>query len=82
MGIVNLLGNKILLEEDINKSISNDWFKTKKQKSVNDKTGYKDSRYNIARALVNFPGDLWTKKDIEEATIKVAERITEFIFTL
>ena len=29
--LANLLGNKILLEEDINKSISNDWFKTKKR---------------------------------------------------
>lgn len=78
--VVNLLGNKILLEEDINKSISNDWFKTKKQKSVKEKTGYKDSKYNIARALVDFPRDLWTKKDIEDATLKVAERISNFIF--
>ena len=28
--LVNKLGNKILLEENINKSVSNDWFKTKK----------------------------------------------------
>ena len=28
--LANQLGNKILLEENINKSISNDWFKTKK----------------------------------------------------
>lgn len=81
-GLANLLGNKILLEEDINKSISNEWFKTKKQKSVNDKIGYKDSRYNIARALVNYPSDLWTKKDIEDATKKVAERISDFIFAM
>lgn len=78
--IVNLLGNKILLEEDINKYIGNGWFKTKKQKSINDRTGYKDSRYNIARSLVNYPSDLWTKKDIEDTTIKVAERISDFIF--
>ena len=44
-GIVNKLGNKILLEEDINKSIGNEWFKTKKQNSINSKSGYKDSRY-------------------------------------
>ena len=80
-GLANLLGNKILLEEDINKSISNDWFKTKKQKSVNDKTGYKDSRYNIARSLINYPQDLWTKKDIEDITLKVADRISCFIFS-
>lgn len=79
--LANLLGNKILLEEDINKSIGNEWFKTKKQRSVNDKTGYKDSRYNIARTLVNYPKDLWTKTDIEETAEKVAERISDFIFS-
>lgn len=36
--LVNLLGNKVLLEEDINKSISNNWFKTKKQNSIYEKT--------------------------------------------
>ena len=78
--IVNKLGNKILLEEDINKSISNEWFKTKKQKSINDKAGYKDSKYPIARALTNYPKDTWTKKDIETVTVKIAERISKFIF--
>ena len=81
-GLANLLGNKILLEEDINKSISNDWFKTKKQKSVKDRTGYKDSKYHIARALVNYPSNLWTKTDIENTTMKVAERINNFVFAL
>ena len=33
--MVNKLGNKILLEEDINKSIGREWFKTKKQNSIN-----------------------------------------------
>jgi hypothetical protein len=77
---VNKLGNKILLEEDINKSIGNEWFKTKKQSSVIDKIGYKDSRYVIATTLINFPKDKWTKKDIEEATQKAADRIVDFIF--
>ena len=78
--LVNKLGNKILLEEDINKSIGNEWFKTKKQSSVIDKIGYKDSRYVIATTLINFPKDKWTKKDIEEATQKAADRIVDFIF--
>lgn len=78
--IVNKIGNKILLEEDINKSISNEWFKTKKQKSINDKSGYKDSKYNIAKALVNYKDDVWTKESIEEATQKAANRILRFIF--
>lgn len=78
--IVNKLGNKILLEEDINKSIGNEWFKTKKQSSITDKSGYKDSRYNIALSLVDYPSDLWTQDDITSATEKVADRIVNFIF--
>ena len=78
--IANKLGNKILLEEDINKSISNEWFKAKKQKSIVDKAGYKDSKYNIARALIDYPKDTWTKGDIETMTVRIAERISRFIF--
>jgi uncharacterized protein with ParB-like and HNH nuclease domain len=79
-GIVNKLGNKILLEEDINKSIGNEWFKTKKQNSINRKSGYKDSRYGIALALTAYPKDTWTKDDIDIATKKAVERIVKFIF--
>ena len=78
--LVNQLGNKILLEEDINKSISNDWFRTKKQKSVKEKKGYKDSKYGIASALAGYPSDTWTKEDITSATEKAASRIIRFIF--
>lgn len=78
--VVNQLGNKILLEEDINKSISNEWFKTKKQNSVKAKTGYKDSAYNIALDIVNYPSDTWTVSDISAATQKVVKRISDFIF--
>lgn len=80
--IVNRLGNKILLEEDINKSISNEWFKTKKQTSVNSKSGYKDSKYNIARSLTSYHKDKWEKDDIEQATQKVVSRIVDFIFSI
>ena len=78
--IVNTLGNKILLEEDINKSIGNEWFKTKKQTSILNKSGYKDSRYAIAIDLTNYRKDKWEKDDIEKATLKVAERLLKFIF--
>lgn len=78
--IVNKLGNKILLEEDINKSIGNEWFKTKKQNSINVKSGYKDSKYEIALALTSYPNDTWTKDDIVTATNKAADRIVKFIF--
>ena len=80
IGVVNKLGNKILLEEDINKSISNEWFKTKKQNSVMNKSGYKDSTYAIASALTTFPRDSWTKDDIEMANRKAIDRIVKFIF--
>jgi len=78
--IVNKLGNKILLEENINKSISNEWFKTKKQTSIKNKTGYKDSKYPIASDLTNYPSDTWTQDDINKATQKAVERIINFIF--
>jgi len=81
-GIVNKLGNKILLEEDINKSIGRDWFKTKIQNSIKDKSGYKDSRYAIARAMTEYPTDTWTKDDIDKATNKAVERIVKFIFNV
>lgn len=78
--IVNKLGNKILLEEDINKSISNEWFKTKKQSSINSKSGYKDSKYPIANALTGYHKDKWGKEDIEQATKEAVDRIVSFIF--
>lgn len=78
--IVNKLGNKILLEDRINQSIGREWFQTKKQNTIADKAGYKDSTYNIARALVDYPSDVWTKDDIETATGKVMARLLNFIF--
>jgi hypothetical protein len=78
--VVNKLGNKILLEEDINKSIGNEWFKTKKQNSVNSKSGYKSSKYNIALSLTTYTKDTWTKDDIDSATEKANNRILKFIF--
>ncbi len=78
--MVNLLGNKILLEEDINKHIGMDWFKTKKGTLVQDKKGYVGSRFGIASALSSYPSDKWGKPDIEMANEKTAERISRFIF--
>jgi len=78
--LVNLLGNKILLEEDINKSISNDWFKTKKGCSIKDKRGYLGSSFGMALDLAKYPKDKWGSEGIRESTETVAERITAFIF--
>ena len=78
--MANLLGNKILLEEDINKYIGMDWFKTKKGTLVQDKKGYVGSRFGIASALSSYTSDKWGKDDIETANHKAAKRICRFIF--
>jgi len=78
--LLNKLGNKILLEEEINKSLGDAWFRTKKQKSVKEKAGYRDSKYAIARELTNYHKDTWTKEDIEAATTEASERILSFVF--
>lgn len=81
---VNKLGNKILLEEKINRAIGNEWFRTKVSTRLEDKTGYMDSKYPIARALVSQYRDadkpFWKKNDIAAATDKAAGRIVKFIF--
>ena len=83
-GVVNKLGNKILLEEKINRAIGSEWFRTKVSTKLENKTGYIDSKYPIARALVskyqsaNKP--YWKKDDIMSATDKASDRIVRFIF--
>lgn len=82
---VNKLGNKIILEEKINRSIGNEWFRTKVSTKLENKTGYIDSTYQIANALVekykNSLKPYWKKDDINNATDKAIERIINFIFT-
>ena len=76
----NKIGNKILLEKNINASISNTWFRTKKQSSIGSKRGYKDSVFPIAKTLIKYSKDVWEKEDIDKATEKAATRIANFIF--
>lgn len=78
--LVNKLGNKILLEENINKSIGNDWFKTKKGTTVQSKRGYIGSKFGLASELAQYHKDKWEKADIEAYTDKAATRIAKFIF--
>ena len=82
--IVNKLGNKILLEEKINRAIGNEWFRTKVSTKLENKTGYIDSKYPLARALVsqyqNTNKPYWKKEDILSATEKASNRIVKFIF--
>ncbi len=83
-GIVNKIGNKILLEEKINRAIGNEWFRTKVSTKLENKTGYIDSTYPIASKLVekyhNESKPYWKKDDICAATEKASERIVKFIF--
>lgn len=82
--VVNKLGNKILLEQKINRSIGNEWFRTKVSTKIEDKTGYIDSNYPIAKKLVekykNDSKPYWKKDDIKAATVEASNRIVKFIF--
>lgn len=82
--IVNKLGNKILLEEKINRSIGNQWFRTKVSTTQKSKLGYVNSIYPLATALVETYGSdvkpYWKKDDINKATEKASNRIVRFIF--
>lgn len=81
---VHKLGNKILLEEKINRAIGNEWFRTKVSTKLSAKTGYIDSCYPLARTLVrkyeNDNKPYWCKKDIEKTTDAASDRIVNFIF--
>lgn len=81
---INKIGNKILLEYNINRSIGNEWFRTKISTKISDKSGYIDSKYPIAKSLVDKFKDeqkpFWTKNDIDTATKDACTRITNFIF--
>ena len=81
---VNKLGNKILLEEKINRAIGNEWFRTKVSTSLQEKTGYVNSIFPIASHLVqtyqNINKPFWKKEDISKATEKASQRIIDFIF--
>ena len=72
------------LEEKINRAIGNEWFRTKVSTKLENRTGYIDSQYPIARALVskyqNADKPYWKKEDIISAADKASDRIVGFIF--
>lgn len=82
--LVNKIGNKIILEPNINRSIGNAWFRTKIKRSVQQREGYRDSKFASARELVNEFEDqenpTWTVKNIHDRTERIVERISNFIF--
>ena len=81
---INKVGNKILLEYNINRTIGNEWFRTKISTAISEKSGYVESKYPLAQYLVekykNESKPYWTKSDIETATANASERIVHFIF--
>ena len=81
---INKIGNKILLEYNINRTIGNEWFRTKVSTKISEKSGYKESKYPLAQYLVETykkePKPYWTKSDIETSTVNASERIANFIF--
>lgn len=82
--IVNKLGNKILLEQKINRTIGNEWFRTKISFNSLGKQSYANSEYPIAKSIANHYKNIerpyWNKNDIESATQKAIRRISNFIF--
>lgn len=74
------IGNKILLESEINRGLGDSWFRTKKENTITSHRGYKGTKYKIASSLADYPKDTWTKEDIDKATERAARRISDFIF--
>lgn len=85
LSVVNKLGNKILLEENVNRSIGNAWFRTKIQSSIEEKMGYKDSVFCLPAKFVEDycenPSPTWNVNNINQETDKIASRISDFIFS-
>ena len=46
---INKIGNKILLEYNINRSIGNEWFRTKISTKIGEKSGYINSTFPLAQ---------------------------------
>ncbi|MCG4822863.1 DUF262 domain-containing protein [Streptococcus gordonii] len=74
------IGNKILLEADINRGIGDAWFRTKRKNTITSGHGYIGSKFPIAKFLANYQSDTWTREDIDKVTEKAAKRIADFVF--
>lgn len=81
--IVNQLGNKILLEYNINRSIGNERFKLKVENTTEDRLGYKNSKFPFAQHLVEEFKDVinpkWRIEDIKKETLIDTKRILNYI---
>mgnify|MGYP000941026555 FL=1 len=74
------IGNKILLEADINRGIGDARFRTKRENSITSGHCYVGSKFPIAQSLAHYQNDTWTKDDIKLTTEKAAKRIADFVF--
>lgn len=77
---VNKLGNKTLLEAEINRAISDNWFVDKKSHKISDRAGYIDSIYQIPKYLSTYQSDKWGKASIDKQTDYLSNEIANFIF--
>lgn len=76
------LGNKILLELNLNRKIGNAMLNEKINGShTHLEDGYKNSKYPIAQAIAKVDKNIWSENNIEDATEKSANRIVNFIFS-
>ena len=73
----NSIGNLMLLEYDINRSIGNLTFKEKKERG-NNKLCYKNSRFAVVKKIMKKEN--WGKEEIEERRKEEIEKISRFIF--
>lgn len=82
--VANKIGNKILLEYQINRSIGDEWFKQKISNTIVKKQGYKNSSFPFAQHLVekfsNVKQPKWGRSEIDIYTSKASERIIKFLF--
>ncbi|MGL5541915.1 MAG: HNH endonuclease family protein, partial [Fusobacteriaceae bacterium] len=69
---INSIGNLMILESSINRSIGNDHFSDKKQK-------YESSRYQIAKNISAL--NQWTKEDAEKRRAEAVKRISNYIYS-
>ncbi|MGL5098924.1 MAG: DUF262 domain-containing protein [Fusobacteriaceae bacterium] len=69
---INSIGNLMILESSINKSIGNNHFSNKKQ-------NYKKSKYQIVKNISTL--NEWTKEDAEKRRAEAVKRISDYIYS-
>ena len=68
---INSIGNLMILESNINRSIGNYDFSQKKNK-------YKDSKYEVVKAITSL--EYWTKEDAAKRREESVKKILEYVY--